>query len=345
MVLFATATAVAQIPPVGPDFRPAFQKGICLQHNHSLDVGYGSEPARVSLARIRALGADSVSISPLGYMFHLEDPRVFGYQGENPTLAPDRIRQMIRDAHNAGLRVFLNPHIWIGMYGSPGDWRGDVAMRSEEDWLAWFRSYREFILFFARMAQEEGVALFSVGSEMRAATMERPWDWRLLIREIRGVYSGPCTYAANWFDEFDRIPFWDELEYIGISAYFPIGGGDLAARLAEARKTRDMLATFAQGWGKPVLFCELGFRSVADAGREPGAWKADTIESPDFEEQRISFETIFETFWNEGWFFGLYVWMWFTDPNYSPLIEVDYQIRNKPAEKVVEQFFQRPAPR
>jgi homoserine trans-succinylase len=29
------------------------------------------------------------------------------------------------------------------------------------------------------------------------------------------------TYAANW-DDFDKVPFWNELDYIGIDAYFPL---------------------------------------------------------------------------------------------------------------------------
>jgi hypothetical protein len=32
---------------------------------------------------------------------------------------------------------------------------------------------------------------------------------------------GKLTYAANW-DDFDKVPFWNELDYIGIDAYFPL---------------------------------------------------------------------------------------------------------------------------
>lgn len=63
---------------------------------------------------------------------------------------------------------------------------------------------------------------------------------RRLIRQIRRVYHGPLTYAANWSGEYKQIRFWDALDYVGIQAYFPLRHGrqpfarHAAARLAAA---------------------------------------------------------------------------------------------------------------
>jgi hypothetical protein len=331
-----------RLPPVGAAFQPEFQKGVCFSHNHALDRGYGSDMAQRSLLEVKKLGANYVSLAPIGYSFNLQDPRIFGYTGEDLTMTPDRVRQTIRAAHDAGLKVLLNPHIWIGLYGSPGEWRGDVAMKTDADWKAWFASYRGFILFFARMAEEEGVELFSVGSEMRAATAARPDDWRRLILDVRGVYHGPCTYSANWAEEFDRIKFWDLLEYVGISAYFPIGGGSPEDRMAEAAKLRDRLARFSGAWKKPIVFLEAGFRSVHGAGAEPSAWRDDSAATVDLEEQRLCYETWLRTFRDEPWFYGVYWWQWFADLEFSPQPSTDFQFRNKPAEAVLRDYFGRP---
>jgi hypothetical protein len=331
-----------RIPAVGAEFRPEFQRGACFTHNHALDRGYGSEMAQRSLVELRSLGANYVSIAPVGYAFNLKDPRIFGYTGEDLTMTPDRVRKVIRDAHNAGLKVMLNPHIWIGLYGFPGEWRGDIKMTTDADWTAWFANYRKFILYFARMAQEEGVELFSVGSELRTATGMRPHEWRRVIHEVRGVYRGPCTYSANWADEFDRIKFWDLLEYVGISAYFPVGGGSLDARLAEAAKVRDRLAKFSRAWNKPVIFAESGFRSLRGAGESPSAWKNGAGEAADLEEQRLSYEAWLRTFWGEPWFYGVYWWQWFADLEYAPQPATDFQFRHKPAEALVREYFGRP---
>jgi hypothetical protein len=192
------------------------------------------------------------------------------------------------------------------------------------------------------MAEEEGVELFSVGSEMRSATKLRPDDWRALIPEIRGVYHGPCTYSANWAEEFDQIKFWDLLEYVGISAYFPIGGGTLEQRTAEAAKVSDRLEKFSRAWKKPIIFAESGFRSIDGAGLQPSAWQDGGAPNP--EEQRLSYEVWMKTFWGKPWFYGVYWWQWFSDPDFSPKPSTDFQFRNKPAEAVVRDYFAQPDP-
>lgn len=345
LLLLAAELGVAAIPPIGPAFRPAYQRGVCFTHNHNVERGYGSPLAARSLSDLAALGADSVSITPIGYSFNVHDPRIFGYTGEDLTMTPEAIRQTIRDAHAAGLRVTLTPHIWIGMHGSRGDWRGEVRMKSETDWRSWFDAYTEFILFFARMAQEENVELFSVGSEMHAATQERPEDWRRLISKVRATYQGPCTYSANWADEMYHVAFWDQLEYIGISAYFPIGEGTLEQCLARAAQARTKVAELATKHNKPVLFLEAGFRSVRGAGDRPHAWRDDATPEVDFERQRLGYETLFRTFRDQPWFHGFYWWQWFADPEYRPQPPTDFQFRDKPAETVLRHYFAQPNPR
>ncbi len=343
-IVTLAAVSVGEVPPVGPDFQPRFQRGVVFAHNHSVERGYGTEMSSQSLEELKKLGVDSVTIVPLGYSFNVEDPRIFGYKGEDLTMTPASVRRTIRFAHAAGLRVTLAPQIWIGMYGARGDWRGDIRMKNRSDWQKWFAAYTEFILFWARMAQDERVELFCVGSEMRTSTELRPRDWRQVIRDVRGVYLGPCTYSANWADEIDFVDFWDLLEYIGISYYFPIGGGTLGERLVEAARARDRVGELARRFDKPVLFLEAGFRSIPGAGLQPHAWREDSLRAVDLEEQRISFEVLFRTFWNQEWFYGFYWWKWFSDLDYRVEPPTDFQFRNKPAAEVLRRFYGQPDP-
>lgn len=46
-------------------------------------------------------------------------------------------------------------------------------------------------------------------------------EWTELIKKVRNVYSGKLTYAAN-FDNYQNIAFWDQLDFIGINAYFKL---------------------------------------------------------------------------------------------------------------------------
>jgi len=340
---FMASTLFARegIPPVGGDFRPDPQRGVCVTPNFSESGGYGGETSRETFRKIAASGANYVTLTPLGWSYNLESTEIFGYRGENPTLTPDGVRQAIRDAHAAGLKVLLNPHLWVGLYGTPTLWRGKIKMKSERDWDLWFGSYKDFIGFWAKMADEEKVALFSVGSELVEATRARPETWKDIISYVRGIYSGPCIYSANWLDEYERIPFWNQLEYVAISAYFPIGAGSKEERLAAASEVRAELKAFAENIGKPVLFAESGFRSIAEAGAAPAEWVDRGIPAPDFKEQALCYEVWIETFGNERWLSGIHWWAQHSDPEYIPFVANGYSFSGKPAGEILSAYFKR----
>jgi len=92
--------------------------------------------------------------------------------------------------------------------------------------------------------------------------------WSSLIRTTRQHYKGPLTYAAN-FDNYQNIDFWDQLDFIGINAYFPL-------RQFGDTTTTELGAQLDAGWksiyadinllrerdtldSKPVIFTELGY--------------------------------------------------------------------------------------
>jgi hypothetical protein len=329
--------------PFGAAFAPAFQRGVCFSHNHSLDHGYGSDQATRSLAAVRALGATHVSLHPIGYSFNVQHPAIFGYRGEDLTLTEERLRRTIRDAHAAGLKVLLNPHLWVGVHWGQGDWRGDIRMRSEEEWKRWFDEYRTFILYFARIAQDEQVALFVVGSELQGSTLTKPDAWRAIIRDVRGVFKGPCTYSANWGGEFEDITFWDELEYLGISAYFPLADGTATDFEGRARGLAERLRRLHERTRKPILFVESGFQSQPGAALDPSKWSWNSRARVDLELQRTLYDVWMRAFWQERWFAGVYWWQWFSDSSYRGPEDNSYIFRGKPAEAVVKEWFARPA--
>ena len=106
--------------------------------------------------------------------------------------------------------------------------------------------------------------------------------WRQLIADVREVYSGELTYAAN-FDQYDMVTFWDALDYISINAYFPLRRiwqpGTTAEDLYPVFETRwaAILRSIRQlaqesGWGdKRILFTELGYVYRKDSTIQPWA--------------------------------------------------------------------------
>ena len=106
--------------------------------------------------------------------------------------------------------------------GTTAQWRGDFNPSNPD---AWFQSYTQFITHYARIAQEEGVEGFVMGTEFKTLTTNRAHDarWNAVIAAVRAMYTGILTYAANATfpaDEFVGVSFWNQLDLIGLDAYF-----------------------------------------------------------------------------------------------------------------------------
>ena len=107
-------------------------------------------------------------------------------------------------------------------------------------------------------------------------------NWRRVIEEVRGVYSGALTYAAN-FDQYHQVGFWDALDVIGVNAYFPLRDELSSAPVAELEAKmieswRRVLGGIdevraAQHPDAPVIFTELGYTSWRGSTIQP--WAGD----------------------------------------------------------------------
>ena len=246
----------------------------------------------------------------------------------------------IRTLHNKGIRVHFKPHVWLGE-----GWRSNISL-SPSDWGAWFASYRQRMLRYARMAQQEGVELFCVGTELRTAVAADPKAWVELIKEIRGIYSGKLTYAANWDDPIDSVPFWDMMDYIGIQAYFPLTENpspELETIMAGWDTHIPKLEAAAKMYKKPILFTEVGYRSDVSATIRPWEWGSNfgvlTKKKSDVTQQR-AFEALFQKLWDKPWFAGCYVWQWHTGTKAENMTKnVDFTPRFKPAENTLAKWY------
>ena len=255
------------IQPSAQPFVPQWQKGITFSRTKGADLG--SSRATDSLYYLkRNIGVEWVALHPAGYQPTWNMP--FVSKDDDPP--DDQVRLLIRHAHHLGLKVMLKPHVQLTRRDN-GAWRGKIEMPDDESWKLWFAAYQRFILHYARLAAQEEVDLFCIGTEL-AATTQRQTPWRQVIARVREHYSGPLVYAAHW-DNFDRIGFWDALDYIGINAYFPLSDAappTAAALERRARQLADYISLLHQRTNKPVLLTEVGFKSVQGTSLEPWQW-------------------------------------------------------------------------
>ncbi len=177
------------------------------------------------------LNANYAAVMPFGFIRGLDHPNVIHntnrqWFGETKAGA----KQYAELLKSNGIEIMVKPQIWI----SRGEFTGYLKMNSEENWKILEDSYRSFILEYAGLAQELDAALFCIGTELEQFIVHRPGYWKSLIVEVKSVYKGKLTYAANW-DEYKRVPFWGDLDFIGIDAYFPVSE-DKTPSIEDSRK-------------------------------------------------------------------------------------------------------------
>ncbi len=311
-----------------------FQKGMCLAHRHSLEDGYGSENCRKQLEALKAINVTWVSITPFADQAQYNKPTLA--LDDDPTLSPDRVALVIDQAHEAGMKVLLNPHIWNNDFRE--HWRGEIWMENEADWKAWWEDYDRYILSYANLAQDKKVDLFCVGSELVACATGREADWRRLIREVRKVYTGPLIYAANW-DEYDKIKFWDALDYAGIDFFPPLideASPDRAAIKSAMESFAHRVDAFHRKWKKPIVLTEIGYKSVEWTTSRPWEWRSGA--KIDLDLQARAYEAALQVFPQQKWCRGMYWWKWYTAPRGGPN-DSDFTPQGKPAEKVIAKYY------
>jgi hypothetical protein len=285
------------------------------------------------------LHAEWISLNPSAYQQSHDDPNVYAESDDPPDA---HLRHAIRQAHQTGLKVMLKPHIWLENRQG-GRWRGNIAMSDSSSWARWFDSYSAFILHYARLASAEKVDLLCIGTELSSASVGHPQAWRRLIEAVRTAYPGPLTYAANWRDEYDLIEFWDELDYIGINAYFPLSqtpNPTQAALRRNAEAVAEQIGLLASHFGKPVLLTEIGFKSSYGTSLRPWIWhRGNNSQAVDLMAQTRCYQAIFDAFWPRPWFGGMYWWRWYSDLRRGGARDSGFTPQHKPAEAVIRRWY------
>ncbi len=289
---------------------------------------------------VNGISAEWVSILPYGFSYQGKPQVNYNLSRQWWGETFSGMRALIQHAHNNDLKVMLKPMVWV-----MGGWVGDFEMKSEEDWLKWEKSYRGYILEAAQIAAEEKVEMICIGTEFKVASRKREKFWRQLAKDVRKIFPGAITYAANW-DEYKDIRFWDAMDYIGLDAYFPLAQGktpDVKALKAGWEDPYQKLKLLHKVYEKPILFTEFGYRSVDGCGWQQ--WELEGISyssKVNLQAQINAYQAFFEQFWGEEWFAGVFLWQWYTnDARSGGERNSDYTPQNKPAEALIRSWFEK----
>ena len=257
---------------------------------------------------------------------HTED---IDYHSRN-TMSDNELTAMIEYAKSKGLCVALKPTVNC----KNGTWRAhinffDKDVPCEPKWSNWFKSYTDFQLHYARIAENTGCDMFIAGCEM-VQTERREQEWRKLIADIRQVYSGPVSYNTDKYQE-DNVKWWDAVDVISSSGYYPINDWE---------NQLDRIEKVVRKFNKPFFFAECGCMSTKDSNLVPNDWlvKGDI----DLTGQADWFDTMFRACEKRDWVSGFAIWAWWGAMGrkpYSPTKDKGYEVFNKPAEKIIKDYY------
>lgn len=272
---------------------------------------------------------DWVAVVPYAYTRQNDTGVSFGnstwqWWGEKPEGA----RETIKVAKEAGLKVMLKPQVYV-----PGSWTGGIDFANDEAWKTWEANYEKYIMTFAKIAAEEHVALFCIGTEFKVSSRYRPEFWIHLIEKIKTVYDGKLTYAANW-DEYPHITWWDKVDYIGVDAYFPLSDSAVPSvdELIQAwRPVAKKMENFSSQYQRPILFTEFGYMSVEGcAGKTWVLEKDRSILKYNEQAQANAFEALYQALWPTDFWAGGFIWKWYPNEFASGnRMRKDYTPQNK----------------
>ena len=290
------------------------------------------------MVALRDVHADWVALVPYGFS-RKDSPEVYyntatQWWGERV----EGVETSIKYAKANNMKVMIKPQVWIH-----GLWVGDVDYKTEQEWKIWEDSYRAYIMQFVDLAVKHDVEMICIGTEYRISVEKRESFWRDMIAEIRKVYNGKLTYSSNW-DDYYKVPFWDALDFIGISSYFPLSDMDTPPKLLLSYrwgKHVKKLRKFSQKWDRKILFTEYGYLSVDGAAGK--TWKLEkVVHDLDVNEQAQAngYDALLGSFWDEDFWAGGFLWKWFPEGyGREDRMKKEYTPKNKKAASVLSKWY------
>lgn len=292
------------------------------------------------ILQIQEISVDYIKVVPYGYTrkgntsLNFNMPRQWWGERE------EGVNETIRLAKEKGVGVMLKPQVYI-----PGGWIGDLNFKSDEDWEQWESEYRDYIFFFLDIAIKEDVEIFCIGTELKQSVEVRHDFWKELISDIREEYCGLLTYSANW-DNYKNIRFWEALDFIGVSSYFPLSE-EVTPKVHELVRAWKPIVNdmrkFSNKINVPILFTEYGYLSVDGCAGK--TWELEKkVRSLNINEQAQAnaLEALYQVFWVENFWAGGFIWKWFPEgkggEGYN---ERDYTPQHKKSLEVMKDWFEK----
>lgn len=210
------------------------------------------------------------------------------------------IASILQKARARGFKTSLRVYVDL----KTGDWR---ALWDPNDKVEAFKQLESILVRFARLSSKENVDVFILGAELEKLTQPKYRDaWIHLIAKVRSVYKGKITYGANGnfssykTPEYQWVPFWDRLDFLGIDHYAPLEKGLLptAKNLHQHHCSAiDRYQSVAPSM--PMYFVEVGFPSAEYGYQKPFEWRWRKDSKINYDLQGRNIRAFLKCFWTK----------------------------------------------
>ncbi|MCR5141274.1 MAG: hypothetical protein K6C68_01905 [Ruminococcus sp.] len=299
---------------------------------------FGTPEAERSMELLAKNGLDWICIPVNCFQETFHSTVIFSMFGHTQTDAD--IEAAVVKAKSLGLKVCLKPMVDC----LDGSWRARINFPPEQPryWDSWFKSYNSFMQHYASLAERLGCEMLCTGCEMFGMDSQDK-HCREMIAKVREVYSGIIMHNVNHGDEL-RFPWLEDVDVIGISAYYPCTTPDdnsLTQMNSVWAGIAEKLADVHEHYGKPVMFAEIGLRSVHGCAQYPWEYHYDPQEQPDEQEQADFYEAAMASTFDIPWFAGYFWWDWKAKlpPADKAKDNRDFTCYGKKAEQVLRKWY------
>lgn len=309
LVLFALLTSFGTAADLSTDTDNEPVRGIVISCQ-TWGQEWGTDAMVEAMQEVKDLGANWVQIHPYAAVTREGGLRLRRWGINDP--APQWLTRPIKEAHRLGLKICITPHVapWRAGWG----WRGDIQFDTKAQWNQFFADYKEWITRLAEVCRDADG--FTVGSELDQTIEDHEKHWREIIAAVREKTDAPLAYAANWPD-YQRVPFWDALDVIAVSAYFPVVQHQRMATGEEIdrawQRIRGEALAYARTQYRQVVFMELGYDTGMNAARAP--WEDGDGRPGGAELQALCLDRALAAVEEPGDdLVGSFLWKWFAGP-------------------------------
>ncbi|MBK7443462.1 MAG: hypothetical protein IPI65_18730 [Bacteroidetes bacterium] len=130
------------------------------------------------------------------------------------------------------------------------------------------------------------------------------------------------------------------MDFISVNCYYPLSTSNNptdAELLTAFEKNLDIIEKVHAKYQLPVVFTEIGFKSIAAPWIQPHK-DADEQEYNETSQRRC-YEAMIKAMDDEKWINGIYIWKWPSYMDFSADYAKDFNPCNKEAEKTISKWF------